>query len=123
MLPEIHQRMMNSWKILKKFLKEQEIVRYSNGWNPLSSKPHIKKIKEYHSQKREATKEEAPSQPTSARREEEQEKELEKTIFPKLQDSKNRKDAMDNVFNMSRTLMEVKDKEEKRMRQPHFPKK
>ncbi|MBW0560307.1 hypothetical protein O181_100022 [Austropuccinia psidii MF-1] len=31
----------------------------------------------------------APSQPTSPRREEEQEKELEKTIFPKLQDSKN----------------------------------
>ncbi|MBW0551356.1 hypothetical protein O181_091071 [Austropuccinia psidii MF-1] len=35
--------------------------------------------------------EQAPSQPTSPRREEEQEKELEKTIFPKLQDSKNPK--------------------------------
>ncbi|MBW0582823.1 hypothetical protein O181_122538 [Austropuccinia psidii MF-1] len=33
----------------------------------------------------------ASSQPTSPRREEEQEKELEKTIFPKLQDSKNPK--------------------------------
>ncbi|MBW0511636.1 hypothetical protein O181_051351 [Austropuccinia psidii MF-1] len=33
----------------------------------------------------------APSQPTSPRREEEQEKEQEKTIFPKLQDSKNSK--------------------------------
>ncbi|MBW0561448.1 hypothetical protein O181_101163 [Austropuccinia psidii MF-1] len=33
----------------------------------------------------------APSQPTSPRREEEQEKELGKTIFPKLQDSKNPK--------------------------------
>ncbi|MBW0507086.1 hypothetical protein O181_046801 [Austropuccinia psidii MF-1] len=33
----------------------------------------------------------SPSQPTSPRREEEQEKELEKTIFPKLQDSKNPK--------------------------------
>ncbi|MBW0569534.1 hypothetical protein O181_109249 [Austropuccinia psidii MF-1] len=33
----------------------------------------------------------APSQPTSPRREEEQEKELEKTIFPKLQDPKNPK--------------------------------
>ncbi|MBW0559899.1 hypothetical protein O181_099614 [Austropuccinia psidii MF-1] len=33
----------------------------------------------------------APSQPTSPRREEEQEKELEKTIFPKLQDSKDPK--------------------------------
>ncbi|MBW0593576.1 hypothetical protein O181_133291 [Austropuccinia psidii MF-1] len=65
----------------------------------------------------------APSQPTSPRREEEQEKELYKTIFPKLQDSKNQKDAMENVFNMTRNLMEFKDKEEQRMRQPHFPKK
>ncbi|MBW0568584.1 hypothetical protein O181_108299 [Austropuccinia psidii MF-1] len=29
----------------QKFLNEKEIVRYSNGWNPLSSKPQIKKIK------------------------------------------------------------------------------
>ncbi|MBW0504961.1 hypothetical protein O181_044676 [Austropuccinia psidii MF-1] len=65
----------------------------------------------------------APSLPTSSRREEEQEKELEKTIFPKLQDSKIQKDAMDNVFNMARTLRELKDKEKQRMRQPHFPKK
>ncbi|MBW0555472.1 hypothetical protein O181_095187 [Austropuccinia psidii MF-1] len=36
--------------------------------------------------------------------------------IPKIQ-----KDAMDNVFNMARTLIEFKDKEEKRMRQPHFP--
>ncbi|MBW0560800.1 hypothetical protein O181_100515, partial [Austropuccinia psidii MF-1] len=33
----------------------------------------------------------APSQPTSSRRKEEQEKEQEKTIFPKIQDSKNAK--------------------------------
>ncbi|MBW0562631.1 hypothetical protein O181_102346, partial [Austropuccinia psidii MF-1] len=33
----------------------------------------------------------APNQPTSPRREEEQEKELERTIFPNLQDSKNPK--------------------------------
>ncbi|MBW0563908.1 hypothetical protein O181_103623 [Austropuccinia psidii MF-1] len=65
----------------------------------------------------------APSQPTSPRKEEEQEKELEKTIFPRLQDSKIQKDAMDIVFNMGRMLMELKDKEEQRMSQPHFPKK
>ncbi|MBW0590009.1 hypothetical protein O181_129724 [Austropuccinia psidii MF-1] len=29
-----------------------------DGWNPLSSKPQIKKIKEYHAKKKEATKEE-----------------------------------------------------------------
>ncbi|MBW0521137.1 hypothetical protein O181_060852 [Austropuccinia psidii MF-1] len=91
MLPQKHQGVMNYWHILKRFLKGEEIVRYSNGWNPLSSKPLIKKIKAYHDKKKEATKEDTSSQPTSPRREEEQEKELEKTIFPKLQDSKNSK--------------------------------
>ncbi|MBW0564588.1 hypothetical protein O181_104303 [Austropuccinia psidii MF-1] len=38
--------------------------------------------------------------------------------IPKIQ-----KDASNNVFNMARTLMEFKDNEEQRMRQPHFPKK
>ncbi|MBW0535988.1 hypothetical protein O181_075703 [Austropuccinia psidii MF-1] len=51
---------MNSWQILKKFFKEEETVRYSNEWNPLSSKPQIKKIKEYHAKKKEASKEKAP---------------------------------------------------------------
>ncbi|MBW0501731.1 hypothetical protein O181_041446 [Austropuccinia psidii MF-1] len=60
MLPQIHQGVMNSWHILKRFLKEEEIVRYSNGCNLLSSKPQIKKIKEYHAKKREVSKEEAP---------------------------------------------------------------
>ncbi|MBW0582597.1 hypothetical protein O181_122312 [Austropuccinia psidii MF-1] len=65
MMPQIHQEVMNSWHILKTFLKEEEIVRYSNGWNPLSSKPQIKKIKEYQAKKREASKEEAPVASTS----------------------------------------------------------
>ncbi|MBW0505907.1 hypothetical protein O181_045622 [Austropuccinia psidii MF-1] len=65
MLPQIHQGVINSWNILKNILKEEEIVRYSNGWNPLSSKPQIKKIKEYHSKKEDATKEEAPVASTS----------------------------------------------------------
>ncbi|MBW0560223.1 hypothetical protein O181_099938 [Austropuccinia psidii MF-1] len=33
------------------------------------------------------------------------------------------KDAMENFFKIAKTLMEFKDKEEKRMRKPHFPKK
>ncbi|MBW0590816.1 hypothetical protein O181_130531 [Austropuccinia psidii MF-1] len=117
MLPQIHQGVMNSWNIFKTFLKDEEIVRYSNVWNPLSYKPQIKNIKDYNAKKKEVAKEEAPSQPTSPRREEVQEKELEKVIFSKLQD------AMDNVFNIARNLMEFKDKEEQRMRQPHFSKK
>ncbi|MBW0503989.1 hypothetical protein O181_043704 [Austropuccinia psidii MF-1] len=44
----------------EKLVKEEEIVRYSNGWNPLSSKPQIKRIKEYHYKKKEGRKEEAP---------------------------------------------------------------
>ncbi|MBW0523690.1 hypothetical protein O181_063405 [Austropuccinia psidii MF-1] len=35
--------------------------------------------------------------------------------IPKIQ-----KDAMDNVLNRARTLREFKDKEEQRIRQPHF---
>ncbi|MBW0556371.1 hypothetical protein O181_096086 [Austropuccinia psidii MF-1] len=123
MFPQIHKGVMNSWHILKRFLKEEEIVIYSNGWNPLSSKPQIKRIKEYHSKKREATKEEAPSQPTSPRREEERQKEFEKTIFPKLQDSKNPKRCHGKCLQHGQKLGEFKDKEDQRMRQPHFPKK
>ncbi|MBW0540157.1 hypothetical protein O181_079872 [Austropuccinia psidii MF-1] len=65
MLPQIHQGMMNSWHILKKFLKEEKIVGYSNGWSPLSSKHQIRKIKEYNSRKEETSKEEAPVASTS----------------------------------------------------------
>ncbi|MBW0504730.1 hypothetical protein O181_044445 [Austropuccinia psidii MF-1] len=46
-----------------------------------------------------------------------------KPFSPSYMISKIQKDAMDNVFNMARTLMEFKDKEEQRMRQPHFLKK
>ncbi|MBW0462801.1 hypothetical protein O181_002516 [Austropuccinia psidii MF-1] len=65
MLPQIHQGLIDSWNILKKILKEEEIVRYSNGCNPLSSKPKIKKIKEYHAKKKWASKEEAQVATTS----------------------------------------------------------
>ncbi|MBW0504160.1 hypothetical protein O181_043875 [Austropuccinia psidii MF-1] len=40
------------------FLKEEEIVKYSNGWTPLSSKPQIKK--DSYNKKREESREEAP---------------------------------------------------------------
>ncbi|MBW0514970.1 hypothetical protein O181_054685 [Austropuccinia psidii MF-1] len=46
-----------------------------------------------------------------------------KPYSPSYRIPKSQKDAMDIVFNMARTLMEFKDKEEQRMRQPHFPKK
>ncbi|MBW0593863.1 hypothetical protein O181_133578 [Austropuccinia psidii MF-1] len=65
MLPQIHQGVINSWHILKSFLKEEEIAKYSNGWNPLSSKPQIKTIKEYHAKKKQESKEEAPVAYTS----------------------------------------------------------
>ncbi|MBW0472838.1 hypothetical protein O181_012553 [Austropuccinia psidii MF-1] len=59
MLPQIHQGVMSSRYIIKKFFQEEERVRYSNGCNPLSSKPQIKMIKEWNNKKREARKEEA----------------------------------------------------------------
>ncbi|MBW0585144.1 hypothetical protein O181_124859 [Austropuccinia psidii MF-1] len=99
MLPQIHQGVMNSCHILKRFLTEEDIVVYSNGWNPLSLKPQIKKIKEYHSKKREESKEEAPvaltrksqaNQPSQEGKKNKK-KELDETIFPKPQDYKNLK--------------------------------
>ncbi|MBW0511107.1 hypothetical protein O181_050822 [Austropuccinia psidii MF-1] len=98
MLPQIHQEVMNSWKILEEFLKEEEMVRYSIGWNPLSSKPQ-KEDKLVPCQKEGGKQERSPSrfyqkasgQQTSPIREKEQEKELKETIFPKMLDFKNAK--------------------------------
>ncbi|MBW0582747.1 hypothetical protein O181_122462 [Austropuccinia psidii MF-1] len=98
MLPQIHQVVMSSWHILKKFLKEEEIVRYPNGWIAISSKPQIKNIKEYHAKKREASKEEAPLASTRkpqanklSQEGKKKKKEFEEAILPKLQDPKNPK--------------------------------
>ncbi|MBW0554733.1 hypothetical protein O181_094448 [Austropuccinia psidii MF-1] len=125
MLPQIHQGVMNSRHILKHFLKEEEVVRYSIGWNSLSSKPQIKKIKEYHAKKKEANKEEAPVASTSNPQEgkENKKRNWRKPYSPSYRIPKIQKDAMDNVSNMAKTLMQFKDKEEKRMRQPQLPKK
>ncbi|MBW0583255.1 hypothetical protein O181_122970 [Austropuccinia psidii MF-1] len=88
-------------------------------------------IKEYHFKKREARKEEPPvastskpqiNQPPQDRKKNKKDN-WRKPYSPSYRIPKIQKDAMDNVFNMSRTLMEFKDKEEKRMIQPHFPKK
>ncbi|MBW0515888.1 hypothetical protein O181_055603 [Austropuccinia psidii MF-1] len=121
---------MNSWHILKKFLKEDEIVRYSNGWSPLSSKPQIKTMKEYHAKKREAAKEEAqvastrkPQANPFPREKQNKKGNWRNPYSPRYRIPKIKKYAMDNVFNMARTLIELKDKEEQRMRKHHFPKK
>ncbi|MBW0562439.1 hypothetical protein O181_102154 [Austropuccinia psidii MF-1] len=120
MLPQIHQGVMNSWHILKRFLTEEEIVVYSNGWNPLSSKPQIKKIKEYHYKKKEASQEEVPVASTSKTQANQPSQEGKKNnknnwrkpYSPSYRIPKIQKDAMDNVFNMARNLMEFKDQEE-----------
>ncbi|MBW0499110.1 hypothetical protein O181_038825 [Austropuccinia psidii MF-1] len=65
----------------------------------------------------------APSQPIYPRREKNKKRNWRKPYSPNYRMAKVQKDAMDNVFNMARTLMEFKDKEEQRMRKPHFPKK
>ncbi|MBW0505099.1 hypothetical protein O181_044814 [Austropuccinia psidii MF-1] len=113
MLLQIHQGVMSSWQILKRFLTEEEIVVYSNGWNPLSSKPQIKNIKEYNSKKSEASKEEGSVASTRKpqanqspqKRKENKKKNWIKPYSPSYRIPKIQKDAMDNVFNMARTLM------------------
>ncbi|MBW0562379.1 hypothetical protein O181_102094 [Austropuccinia psidii MF-1] len=113
MLPQIHQGVMKSWHILKKFLKEEEVVRYSNGWNPLSSKHQIKKIKEYHTKKAEASKEEAPVASTSKPQANQPPQEVKKnkkknwrkSYSPSYRSPEIQKYFMENVFNMARTLI------------------
>ncbi|MBW0507394.1 hypothetical protein O181_047109 [Austropuccinia psidii MF-1] len=113
MLPQIQQGVMSSWNIVKKLLNEDEIVRYSNRWNPLSPKPQIKKIKEYHAKKKEATKEDAPvastskpkANPLPQKGKKNKKKNWRKPYSPTYRIPKIQKDAMDNVFNMARTLM------------------
>ncbi|MBW0516357.1 hypothetical protein O181_056072 [Austropuccinia psidii MF-1] len=123
-LPQIHQGAMNTWKNLKSFLKEEEIVKYANGWNPLSSKPQIKKMKELHKKKKEANKEEAQvastrkpqaNQPPQEGKKNKKKKQR-KPYFSSYRIPRIKKDAMDKA------LMEFKGKEELIMRQPSFPK-
>ncbi|MBW0543305.1 hypothetical protein O181_083020 [Austropuccinia psidii MF-1] len=91
----------------------------------------IKNIKEYHARNKEASKEEAQVASTSKPQanplpqegKKNKKKNLREPYSPSYRIPKIQKDSMDNVFNMARTLMELKDKEEQRMRQPHFPKK
>ncbi|MBW0570516.1 hypothetical protein O181_110231 [Austropuccinia psidii MF-1] len=81
--------------------------------------------------RREASMEEAPVASTSKlqARQPHQEgkknkkKNWRKPCFSSYRIPRMQKDAMENVFKMARTLMEFKEKKEKRMRQPHFSKK
>ncbi|MBW0524158.1 hypothetical protein O181_063873 [Austropuccinia psidii MF-1] len=65
----------------------------------------------------------APSHPLPQEGKKNKKKNWRKPYSPSYSIPKIQKAAMDNVFNMARTLMEFKGKEEQRMRQPHFPKK
>ncbi|MBW0464511.1 hypothetical protein O181_004226 [Austropuccinia psidii MF-1] len=89
------------------------------------------KSKNWHNKKREEIKEEAPvastSNPQASQPPKEgnnnKKKHLKRPYSPSYRLPRIQNDAMDNVFNISRTLITFKDKEEKRMRKPHFPKK
>ncbi|MBW0467047.1 hypothetical protein O181_006762 [Austropuccinia psidii MF-1] len=98
MLPQIHKGVMNSWHILRKFLRGgiSEILQWMEFTIIQASNQEDKGIpfqKEGGKQGRIPSSfyQQASSQPTSTRREEEQEEDLEETIFPKLQDPKNPK--------------------------------
>ncbi|MBW0509579.1 hypothetical protein O181_049294 [Austropuccinia psidii MF-1] len=131
MFPKIHQGVINSYNILKRFIKDEEIVRYYNGCISLSFKPQSKKIKEYHSKKKESSKEEAPvastrnpqvNQPPQEG-DKNKKKNWRKPYSPSYRIPKIQKAVMENVFKMAIILIEFKEKEEQRMRQPHFSKK
>ncbi|MBW0555479.1 hypothetical protein O181_095194 [Austropuccinia psidii MF-1] len=117
MLPQIHKGVKYSWNILKNSLKEEEIVRYSSRWNPLSSKPQLQKIKKYDSKKREARKEYSPVAPTrnpqfsqpSPERKKNKKNNWRKPYYLSYRTPRIQKDAMYNVLNMARNLMEFKD--------------
>ncbi|MBW0521460.1 hypothetical protein O181_061175 [Austropuccinia psidii MF-1] len=50
-------------------------------------------------------------------------KKRKKLYSPSYRIPRIQKNAMENVFNTARKLIKLKDKEQQRMRQPHFPKK
>ncbi|MBW0465626.1 hypothetical protein O181_005341 [Austropuccinia psidii MF-1] len=82
-------------------------------------------------QKKEERKEEAPVASTSKPQanhppqegKKKKKKNFKKPYSPSYKILRVQKDAMDNFFNIARTLVEFKDKEEQIMRQPKFPKK
>ncbi|MBW0465042.1 hypothetical protein O181_004757 [Austropuccinia psidii MF-1] len=90
-----------------------------------------KNINEYHAKKKEETKEEAPvastgkpqTNPLPQEGKKKKKKNCRKPCSQSYRTLKIQKDSMDNVFNMARTLIKFKDKEEQRMRQHHFPNK
>ncbi|MBW0478269.1 hypothetical protein O181_017984 [Austropuccinia psidii MF-1] len=81
--------------------------------------------------KREASKEEAPvastSKPQANQIPQEGKKNKKKKwrnpYSPSYRIPKIQKDAMENVFNIARTFIEFKDKEEQKLTQPHLQKK
>ncbi|MBW0571419.1 hypothetical protein O181_111134 [Austropuccinia psidii MF-1] len=89
-----------------------------------------KKDKGVPCQKREASKQEAPVDSTSKPQanklpqegKKKKKKNRRKPYSPSYRIPKIQKEAMEIVFNMARNLMKLKEKEEQRMRQPHFPK-
>ncbi|MBW0560138.1 hypothetical protein O181_099853 [Austropuccinia psidii MF-1] len=86
-------------------------------------------MKEYHTKKEVETKEDPPVASTSKPQanplpqegKKNKKKKWRKPYSPSYRTPKIQKEAMDNVFNMDRTLMEFKNKEEQGTSQPHFP--
>ncbi|MBW0547777.1 hypothetical protein O181_087492 [Austropuccinia psidii MF-1] len=93
--------------------------------------PQIKKIKYRNNQKREANKENSllvstrKSQASQPPQEGKKNKKnnWRKPYSPTYMIPRIQKDAIKNFLKMAKTLMEFKDKGEKRMQKPHFPKK
>ncbi|MBW0548456.1 hypothetical protein O181_088171 [Austropuccinia psidii MF-1] len=124
MLPQIHQGVMNSWHILKKFLKEEEIVRYSNGLESTIIQTSNQKDQGITCPKEGGKQGRSPKPAHFPKKGRRTRKRTGENQIPQVTGfQKSKKDVMKNFFNMARTLMEFKDKEEQIMTQPHFPKK
>ncbi|MBW0537737.1 hypothetical protein O181_077452 [Austropuccinia psidii MF-1] len=106
MLLQIHQGVINFWHILKTFLKGEEIVKWSNLWNPLSSKPQIKKKKEPSREEGTVTSTSKPkANQTPQEGKKNKRKNWKQPYSPSYRIPIIQKDAMENVFRMVRTLI------------------
>ncbi|MBW0472750.1 hypothetical protein O181_012465 [Austropuccinia psidii MF-1] len=128
MLRQIHQGVILEYS--QKVPKEEEIVKYSNGCDLPSLKTQIKKIEEYHSKKREGSKEEAPvastkkpksSQPPQERKKNKKNN-LRKPYFSKLQDPKNPNRFPGKCFQHGQNLHGIQEQREAENDQTRFPK-
>ncbi|MBW0585499.1 hypothetical protein O181_125214 [Austropuccinia psidii MF-1] len=109
---------MNSYLTVRKFLRHPNTFKLLNGWHPFMEKKNMMLLRaewrKKHSTSKESTKNSPSGQQQQFQNEEaatnskqgKREDTISKTLQPRLQD------AMENVFQMARTMMELQKKDE-----------